>query len=140
MYFNVLIDSNDTLTSLSGLSSLATVWYSINVTGNSILQDVDCFGILTETVAILISNNTALKGLHGLAFNPELATSLITYVYNNDSLATLGMNALKNIYEMFTFMDNPELCASLIEDLEKQLSYTSRLLSVSTILDNKECG
>ncbi|MFA6013385.1 MAG: hypothetical protein WC799_25565 [Desulfobacteraceae bacterium] len=138
------------------LSSLNTLYME----NNKALASIQSFSNLSSMVNLSILNNPALETLEGLDglesseniqidFNENLftlenlralkAVNGILNVYHNNSLTILGLDALKTVKGQFVFMDNYELCTTLIEDVKNQLDLASNLSVSTAIIGNKVC-
>jgi len=108
----ITIDSNDALTNLKGLESIAFI--SLNILKNASLTDLSSLSALdsiSEFGELNISGNPALENLNGLDNLTVIEGGLV--IRNNDALLNLnGLNKVKSVGGLFWIGEN-ELLSSL---------------------------
>lgn len=132
----LMIEDNPSLSTIEGLSRLEQA-DAVGIRGDGSLETLKGLDGLKEVGIIEIEGNDALRTLENLGALKTVKDSLL--VHNNKKLKSIGMKDLREVQVLISFVDNPELCANLADDLEKQLTYASRLVLESTVDDNKTC-
>ncbi|MDH4021366.1 MAG: hypothetical protein OEU84_17370 [Xanthomonadales bacterium] len=101
------IGSNDSLTSLSGISALVSgsVSWSLGIGGNGALTNLDALSALTSVGGLSITHNYALANLDGLSNLTSVGSNLIVE-YNSQLKSINGMNSLRSVGNDFLLIDN----------------------------------
>src|SRR5688572_30119465 len=95
------VRNNDKLTDLNGFSSLSSIGasldYSLQITGNQVLNNLDGFSSLVSADGpIIISDNPSLKTISGFSSMTSHAGDLT--ISNNETLESInGFNALEKM-------------------------------------------
>jgi hypothetical protein len=100
---SLIIEGNETLTSLHGLSALTVVGidpgYNLEITGNPVLTDLDGLTVLAHVGGgLIIHINDSLKDISGLS---SLSSAFLVHIAANPSLVNIkGLSSLSSVVNL----------------------------------------
>ncbi len=149
------LENNDSLTNIDALSdclaSEDSLGGSVYIIDNDALVDIEGFSNVTSAGWIEIIDNdqlTTIEGLRNLTkvstYNgknlwPGLIGSGDFIITGNPLLTTLGLDNLTRVRTSFKITDNAELCTSLAEELDDQVTVGLLENAEIEISGNKDC-